>query len=277
MMSNLEPNSQNAKPETNARRQFFGLAAGGAAATLMATHTSTAAQPTTPGETMKRPEILFFDVNESLLDLTAMKKSVGDALQGRTELLPLWFSTMLHYSLVSTVADQYQDFGVIGAAALQMVAKNNGIELSEADAKAAIAPIRSLPPHPDVAPALKALKEAGFRMVTLTNSSNSGVTAQMENAGLTHFFEKRLSIEDIQMFKPHTHAYKWAARKMEVDPSQCMLVAAHGWDVAGALWAGWRAAFISRPGAQLFPLAETPEINKPDLLQISKDLIQLPA
>ena len=67
-----------------------------------------------------RPKVLFFDVNETLLDLTVMKKSVGDALGGRKELLPLWFTTMLQYSLVSTVGRQYNDFGIIGSAALLM-------------------------------------------------------------------------------------------------------------------------------------------------------------
>lgn len=54
-----------------------------------------------------------------------------------------------------------------------------------------------------------------------------------------------------------------------------MLIAAHGWDVAGALWAGWRAAFISRPGQQLFPIAPKTEIIESDLLKISKKLVVL--
>ena len=43
----------------------------------------------------ERPKILFFDVNETLLDLTTMNESVGKALNGKKELLPLWFTTML--------------------------------------------------------------------------------------------------------------------------------------------------------------------------------------
>ena len=112
-------------------------------------------------------------------------------------------------------------------------------------------------------------------MVTLTNSSQAGVDAQISNAELMDQFEARLSIEDIQMFKPHGHVYRWAARKMGLPPEECMLVAAHGWDVAGALWAGWRAAFLSRPGAQLYPLAPVPEIAEPDLAATAKRLIAL--
>lgn len=108
----------------------------------------------------KGPKVLFFDVNETLLDLTVMKESVGKALGNRSELLPLWFTTMLQYSLVTTVGRQYNDFGIIGAAALQMVAANNNITLTEAQAKEAIlTPIRSLPAHPEVKESLERLKK----------------------------------------------------------------------------------------------------------------------
>jgi 2-haloacid dehalogenase len=224
---------------------------------------------------MNRPKMLFFDVNETLLDLNAMKAVVGEALGSRPDLLPLWFTTMLQYSLVVTVADQYQHFGEVGAAALLMVARNHGVTLSPEEARKAVASIMSLPSHPDVRSALEELKRAGFRMVTLTNSSQAAVDSQMQNANLLDLFEKRLSVEDVQLFKPHTHVYKWASRKMGFAPEECMLVAAHGWDVAGALWAGWRAAFISRPGAQLFPLAPIPEIVAPDLRSAAKRLVAM--
>jgi 2-haloacid dehalogenase len=224
---------------------------------------------------MPRPKILFFDVNETLLDLNAMRTVIGDALGARPELLPLWFTTMLHHSLVVTLADQYKDFGELGVAALLMVARNHGVTLSPEKAKAAVSAIRSLPAHPDVRPALEELKGEGFRLTTLTNSSQSAVDDQMKNASLTDLFEKRLSVEEGQLFKPHRHVYRWAARKLGFAPEECMLVAAHGWDVAGAMWAGCRAAFISRPGAQLFPLAPVPEIVEPDLMAAAKRLIAM--
>ncbi|WP_077400444.1 haloacid dehalogenase type II [Cellulophaga omnivescoria] len=223
-----------------------------------------------------KPKVLFFDVNETLLDLTAMKNSVGSALEGKNDLLKLWFTTMLQYSLVSTVGRQYNDFGIIGAAALEMVAANNNIKLTSEEAKKAIlTPIRSLPAHPEVKESLERLRTAGYKLVSFTNSSNIGVETQFKNAGLTSYFDDRLSIEDIGKFKPHTDAYDWAARKMKVKPEECMLIAAHGWDIAGALWANWRGAFISRPGAQLYPLANKPEINENNLKLVADKLIAL--
>jgi len=226
--------------------------------------------------TKTRPKILFFDVNETLLDLTDMKQVISEALNGRDDLLPLWFTTMLQYSLVTTVNGQYEHFGNIGAAALQMVAANNDVEISEEEArKTVLTSLQGLPAHPEVKEALANLKNEGYKLVSFTNSSNEGMKNQFESAGLTEYFDEQLSVEDIGKFKPSSGAYAWAASKMNVKPEECMLIAAHGWDVAGALWAGWRAAFVSRPGKQIFPLAPKTEINEPNLLKVSEKLIAL--
>lgn len=200
----------------------------------------------------QKPKVIFFDVNETLLDLSAMRTSVSKALGGRDDLLPLWFSTMLHHSLVDSTTGRFHTFGEIGVASLMMVAEIQGIEITKEEAKKAIVtPLQSLPPHPDVVAGLKALKAKGYTLVSLTNSSNKGVYTQFKNANLLSFFDARLSVEDINLYKPDTRTYEWAANKMGVKPEEAMLVAAHGWDIAGAKQAGWRAAFIERPGKEI--------------------------
>ncbi|MCI4669822.1 MAG: haloacid dehalogenase type II [Bacteroidia bacterium] len=225
---------------------------------------------------MQKPKALFFDVNETLLDLNDLRSSISQALGGRDDLLALWFRMLLHYSLVETASGQFRPFGQIGAACLQMVAKNIGLELSSEQAMEAIKPILSLNPHPDVQSGLKRLKAAGYRMFTLTNSSFEGVRTQMANAGLTHYFEECLSVEAIQMYKPSTQVYRWAARRIGLKPEDCMMIAAHGWDVAGAMWAGMRAAFIARPGQQLYPHAPKTELETKNLSELVDKLITIP-
>jgi len=221
-----------------------------------------------------RPKVLFFDVNETLLDLTVMKKQVGQALGGREDLLSLWFTTLLQYSLVTTASGQYKPFGHIGAAALQMVAANNNIEITEDKARKTVAEsMGNLPPHTEVKEALDLLKKAGYELVAFTNSSKEGLKKQFHSAGLTEYFDKLLSVEETGKFKPFSDTYAWGAHKMNIEPEECMLIAAHGWDVAGALWAGWRAAFISRPGQQIYPLAPKTEIVAPDLKAVADILV----
>ena len=210
-----------------------------------------------------RPKVLLFDVNETLLDLTPIKTTVDDILRDQN-CATLWFSSMLHHSLVMTVSGKYADLLDIGAAVLQMLARSRDIALTTDEAKEALSGIRRLPAHPDVAHALERLKRAGYRLATLTNSSRAGVAAQLKHASLEGFFERQLSIESSKVFKPHRANYAWAAQVMSVAPAECMLVAAHGWDIAGAKWAGLQTAFIARAGQQLFPLADLPDVQVAD-------------
>ncbi|UUO08285.1 haloacid dehalogenase type II [Blastopirellula sp. J2-11] len=222
---------------------------------------------------MVKPKVIFFDVNETLLDLESMQDSVAKALGGRKDLLPLWFSTMLHHSLVDSATGQYHPFGDIGTAALMMVAEANGIALTEADARAAIVtPMLQLPPHPDVVKGLQALKDQGYTLVSLTNSTNKGVQTQFENAGLTELFDRRLSIEDIQIYKPHLQTYEWAAKQLDVNLDETLMVAAHGWDVAGAKAAGMQTAFVARPGKVMYPLGMKPDYVVSDLVELAETL-----
>jgi 2-haloacid dehalogenase len=234
-----------------------------------------------PAENQKmtklRPKVIFFDVNETLLDLGSMQDSVSAALGGRKDLMRLWFLTMLHNSLVDTATGKYHDFATIGTAALMMVAESNGVAITETQARTAIVgPLLSLPAHGDVKEGLKALKDHGYTMVTLTNSSNLGVKKQMENAGLTSYFGRNLSIEDIKTYKPFVKTYQWAAEQMGVKPGEALMVAAHGWDVAGAKAAGMQTAFVARPGQVMYPLADKPDYVVKDINELAEILDGLP-
>lgn len=225
------------------------------------------------GKTMPTAKVIIFDVNETLLDLAPLKTSVGKALGGREDLLPLWFSTMLHYSLVETLTGEYHSFGEIGTAALMMVAETKGIELTYDEAKEAIVtPLRSLPPHPDVVEGLIALSEAGFRIVSLTNSSAVGVETQFKNAGLTDLFEKRYSVDSVKKFKPHPDTYRMVLKDLGVQPQEVLMVAAHAWDLAGAKNVGLQTAFVARPGKTLYPNVARPDYVVNDLLELEKVL-----
>ena len=222
-------------------------------------------------DTSSRPRLLLFDVNETLLDLAPIKRSVEQVL-GSEGGATLWFSTMLHHSLVMTVAGRHAGLMDIGAATLRMLAANRGVGLDDAAARKALEGMTRLPAHDDVAPALDRLKAAGFRLATLTNSSQAGVKAQLDHAGLAGFFERQMSVESVQLFKPHSAVYEWAAREMGADAGDCMLVAAHGWDVAGAKWAGMKSAFVARPGQRKFPLADAPDIDVADFAALADAL-----
>ncbi len=220
--------------------------------------------------TDKQP-ILVFDVNETLLDLNALRPHFERVFDdGRA--LDQWFSLLLQYSLVVNVTDAYTDFGTVGRAVLEMLAETRQINLSSADKAALLKGILNLPPHPEVPESLKRLQAAGFRMVTLTNSGSTAVKAQLQNSGLAQYFDESISVDSVRRFKPDLEVYRYAADYLGAEPSELRLIAAHAWDVFGAMQAGWKAAFVARKGASLLSLGPKPDIIAPDMARIANAL-----
>jgi 2-haloacid dehalogenase len=188
----------------------------------------------------------------------------------------LWFNSLLHYSLVSSAAGRYFGFAEIGAATLKMLCRKRDLSTDDTQITEIVTNLMHLPAHDDVVDALSRLKAAGLTMVTLTNSTQQGVEMQMRNAELETYFSHLFSVEQVQVYKPHTRVYHWAVESLGQTPDNCMMIAAHGWDVAGAQWAGLRAAFVGRAGQQTFPLAPDPEINAPELGAVADAILAMP-
>ncbi|SRR6266702_2945584 len=224
-------------------------------------------------ESWVKPQILVFDVNETLLNLAGLRPEFV-RIFGDDVALKEWFGLLLQYSLITTVIESYSDFGVLGRAVLQMLSQARGASLSTEDEDRVLQGMQSLPPHPEVPEALARLRKSGFRLATLTNSSPSMAQAQLKNAGLSEFFEDTISVEEVRRFKPHASVYENAARSLNVPASGACLVAAHAWDVLGAMHAGWSAAFLARPGKVLFPLSTRPAMVATDMNQLATLMIE---
>ena len=216
--------------------------------------------------------VCVFDVNETLLDLGALdphfERAFGDAGVRRS-----WFLQVLQSALVATVTGAYSDFGAVGAAALDMTAERQGVRLSEEDRRSILGGMRELPPHPEVPAALDLLRDAGLRLAALTNNTAEVAGAQLSNAGLSDRFEKILSADTVHRLKPAPEPYRAAAEALGVETPQVRLVAAHAWDVIGAMRAGCAAAFVARPGMVLDPLAEPPDVVGADLSAVAASIV----
>ena len=206
------------------------------------------------------------------MDLSALRPQFQRAF-GSGDALDAWFSLLLQYSLVVTVTDTYVDFGTVGGAVLDMLARIRNVPLSSEDKTRILQGVLTLPPHPDVVESLNRLRSAGFRMVTLTNSSSAAVKAQLENAGLAPYFEQSISVDSVRRFKPHLEVYRNAAAHLGAKPTDLRLIAAHAWDVFGAMQAGWYAAFVARRATPPFPLAPKPDVIGPDMKAVADALL----
>lgn len=82
----------------------------------------------------------------------------------------------------------------------------------------------------------------------------------MANAKLRGYFEQVLSADMAQRLKPAAEVYQYAATQLGVETDEIWLIAAHAWDIAGAMNAGCLGAFVARPGKVLDPLFPAPQV-----------------
>ena len=219
------------------------------------------------------PSIIVFDVNETLLDIDTLSP-LFTRVFGKQRVLREWFAQLVLYSQTMTLSGLYTPFGELGVGALQMVANIRQVTLTDDDINEFKERMSALPAHPDAAPALTRLRDAGFRLVTLTNSASSASPTPLEKAGLSQYFEQHFSIETVGKFKPAPDTYQLVADTLAVDTSDLCLVACHLWDTIGAQAAGCRGAFLTRPYNAMLnaPNVPVPDLTASDLSTLA-DLI----
>jgi 2-haloacid dehalogenase len=215
-----------------------------------------------------------FDVNETLIDIDAMAP-LFEQIFGSRAAVREWFGQLVMYSMTAALSEQYVDFFTLGQAVLQMLGSIHHVTISEEDHERVKQAMLTMPPHSDVVDGLTALRDNGFRLVTLTNSPpNPQGPSPLEHAGLGGFFERQFSVDTCRTYKPHPSVYRLVCEELAVPPENCMMVAAHVWDTIGAQSVGFRAALVTRAGNA--PLVADglpqPDLVVGDLRQLAEEL-----
>ncbi|HEY1794570.1 MAG TPA: haloacid dehalogenase type II [Stellaceae bacterium] len=216
--------------------------------------------------------LIVFDVNETLLDLQTMEP-IFERVFGERQAMRLWFANLILYSAALTVAGSYVPFTDIGAAVMKMLADTRGIKIGDADRKELTDKFSTMPPYPEVPAALRKLRDAGFRLFTLTDNLLEVQTRQLEHGGIVELFERRFSADGAKHHKPSREAYGYVEKGLGAAPSQFCMIACHTWDTLGAVAAGWEAALIKRVGNDLLGVGPQPHIVGNDLNDVADQLI----
>ncbi len=219
------------------------------------------------------PEVVVYDVNETLSDMSAMPGRFAD-VGAPADLAGLWFATVLRDGFAVAASGTAAGFAEIGRHVLHELLEDVPLDrpLDEA-VEHVLSGMSELDLHPDVAPAVRRLHAAGVRQVTLSNGSAAVAEALLTRAGVRDPFEQLLSVEDAGAWKPVRTAYRYAAETSGVDADRMLLVAVHPWDVHGAARAGLRTAWIDRRGGRYPGYLVAPDVTVRSLEELADQLL----
>lgn len=195
-----------------------------------------------------RPEVVVFDVNETLSNMAAMTQRFAE-VGAPQHLANVWFSMLLRDGFALAAAGDKATFGALGESVLRNVFADAVLDRNlDAAVRHVLDGFLRLPLHPDIVDGVHALRGAGFRLVTLTNGSTRVADRLLSAGGIRDEFEALLSVDDAPLWKPARGAYEYAARVCDTAVDEMLLVAVHPWDINGAARAGMTTAWINRRG-----------------------------
>jgi len=178
---------------------------------------------------------VLFDVLGTLFSVEPLQRRLrGTAFEA-------WFERLLHSATALTLAGQFAPFADLAESTLKTTLAK--LEL-KTDPGAVLAALESLPAQPGAAAALDRLRRAGLLVGVLTNGGDKATRKLLEDAGLDERVDEIVSVEEVELYKPHPAVYRHAAERLGVEPRRVTLIAAHAWDVVGAKAAGLDAVWI---------------------------------
>ena len=214
------------------------------------------------------PRVLVLDVNETLSDLSHLRKTVEGAGLPWT-LVDLWFAHVLRDGFALATVGEDASFAEIAGHCLRQLAP----DLTDEVVDGFVRSFGQLPLHRDVAPGLAALARQGVPVVTLSNGSASVAEGLLERDGIREHVGQVLSVESAGVWKPAAAAYQVALEACGLDdPSQAALVAVHPWDLHGAKRAGLRTVWVNRRNATYPTYFAAPDLSVRSFEHLAQEL-----
>ena len=111
--------------------------------------------------------------------------------------------------------------------------------------------------------ALSRLNALGLPLAILSNGSVHSIKTVVQNSGLEREFAHLISVDAVQIFKPHPRVYELAERSLRLQRSEILFVSSNPWDATGARYFGYPVCWVNRSGGCFDELGQRPDHSSP--------------
>jgi len=221
---------------------------------------------------IKLPNIAacVFDAYGTLFDVNSAAREAQDALGERWQpLAEVWRAKQLQYTWLRGLGGRHSDFWHVTGDALDFAMAT--FHLKDPALRERLMNLYlTLGAYPEVANTLQRLKSAGMKLAILSNGTPAMLAAAAANAGIASQFDAILSVEEVQVYKPHRSVYALACQRLDVSAERICFLSSNGWDAYSAKAFGFHVLWCNRtnqpperipetPDAQIATLAELPD------------------
>ena len=119
------------------------------------------------------------------------------------------------------------------------------------------------------------MKDAGLRLVFLSNMTSAMLAANVAHAGLDGLFERSLTTDAVKAYKPDPRAYQMGIDALGFSKPEIVFAAFGGWDAAGAKSFGYPTFWVNRNNVLPEELGVAPDATGKTLTDLASFVIPL--
>src|SRR5208282_404175 len=179
-------------------------------------------------------EACVFDAYGTLFDVNSASRTAQDTLGEKWQALAeLWRAKQLQYTWLRGLGGRHSDFWQVTGDALDFAMAS--FQIADSALRERLMNLYlSLSTYPEVAGTLQRLKAGGMKLAILSNGTPAMLAAAAANAGIAKQFDAILSVEEVQIYKPHPAVYRLACERLNVSAGSICFLSSNGWDAYSA-------------------------------------------
>ncbi|MEL6191273.1 MAG: haloacid dehalogenase type II [Bacteroidota bacterium] len=212
---------------------------------------------------------IVFDAYGTLLSIdaldTRLEKHFGEQAKAINQ---VWRQKQLEYTWLRGLMQEYRPFSTVTAEALEFACLHLGIQLTPAIKEDLVRGYFELTAYGDVKASLERLGKS-YSLAVLSNADPAMLTTAMEYNQLSDHLQAILSVDAVQMFKPHPSVYQIAVDQFKLSPSEIAFVSSNTWDISGSAAFGLTPVWLNRFGKTMDTLGYSPSLTIHSLADLS--------
>ncbi|HZC35220.1 MAG TPA: haloacid dehalogenase type II [Chthoniobacterales bacterium] len=215
-----------------------------------------------------------FDAYGTLFDVNSAARLMQEILGNKwQDLAELWRTKQLQYTWLRSLAGRHIDFWQVTGDALAFALDSLKPANAEVHDQLMDLYLR-LSAYSDVKDVLTQLKASGFKCAILSNGSPKMLISAIENAGIQGLLDAVLSVEEVQVYKPHPAVYQLAVDRLGLAADEICFISSNGWDAYSAKAFGFYVVWCNRFGQVPERIPETPDAEIKTLSELPELVVR---
>lgn len=224
---------------------------------------------------MKNIQGIVFDLYGTLYNVHSVSRACDELYPGHgDEISKMWRQKQLEYTWLRSLMNRYVSFEKATEDALRFTCAQLGLPLDDETHQRLADVYLSLKPHDDTPAALQRLKEAGIPLGIISNGSHRSIHEVVTHSELNWAFDELISVEEVQVFKPHESVYTLAEKRMGFARENILFVSSNAWDASAASTFGYPVCWVNRQKGAFDELGSRPTHTASDLGEMADWLFE---